>query len=110
MTAKAGAPSGQTQTTWESINWNHVESQVKRLQVRIAKAIKEGKHGKVKSLQWILTHSYSAKILAIRKVTENKGGKTPGIDGEIWRTNKQKLNAVNKLKRRGYSPLPLRRV
>jgi RNA-directed DNA polymerase len=82
---------------------------VRRLQARIVKATQEGKHGKVKSLQWILTHSFSAKVMAVKRVTENQGKKTPGIDQETWSTPETKSQAVLSLKRRGYKPLPLRR-
>lgn len=86
------------------------QGNVKRLQRRIVKAQKRGKRNKVKALQWLLTHSYSAKVLAVHRVTTNKGKKTPGVDGVIWETDKQKEEAVNKLKRRGYRAQPLRRV
>ncbi|MEZ8227041.1 reverse transcriptase N-terminal domain-containing protein, partial [Vibrio splendidus] len=46
---------------WQSINWKAVEANVLKLQMRIAKATRDGKHGKAKALQWILTHSRSAK-------------------------------------------------
>jgi RNA-directed DNA polymerase len=69
---------------WQSINWKAVEQHVLKLQMRIAKATREGKQGKVKALQWILTHSKSAKLLAVKRVSKNKGSKTPGIDGIIW--------------------------
>jgi RNA-directed DNA polymerase len=82
---------------------------VRRLQTRIVKATQEGKHGKVKSLQWLLTHSFSAKTLAVKRVTENQGKKTPGVDQETWSTPETKSQAVLSLKRRGYKPLPLRR-
>ena len=78
--------------------------------MRIAKAVKEGKHGKVKSLQWILTHSYYAKLLAVRRVTTNKGKRTPGVDGIIWSTPRQKMEAANSLRRHGYRAQPLRRI
>ncbi|TKF96276.1 group II intron reverse transcriptase/maturase, partial [Vibrio sp. F13] len=71
---------------WQSIDWKTVESHVLKLQMRIAKATREGKHGKAKALQWILTHSRSAKLLAVRRVSQNKGSKTSGIDGVIWNT------------------------
>src|SRR6266436_6092536 len=58
----------------------------------------------------LLTHSYSGKVLAVRRVTENNGKKTPGVDKEIWDTPKKKIQAVHALKRRGYQPQPLRRV
>jgi RNA-directed DNA polymerase len=108
MSVKTGAP--QTKLPWFAINWQVVEAQVKQLQMRIAKATREGKYGKVKALQWILTHSYYAKLLAIKRVTQNKGCKTPGVDGIVWRSAIQKLKAVKLLKRRGYQPQPLKRV
>jgi len=57
MTALAGAPSTRI-ISWKTIIWSEVEDQVKRLQLRIAKAIKIGQYCKVKALQWILTHSF----------------------------------------------------
>lgn len=75
---------------WNSIKWDKVEAEVKRLQMRIAKAVKEKRFGKVKALQWMLTHSYYAKLMAIKRVSSNKGAKTPGTDGVIWSTSKQK--------------------
>jgi len=83
---------------------------VRRLQVRIVKAMKENRWGKVKALQRLLTHSWSGKILAVQRVTENTGKKTSGVDGEIWDTPAKRAEAVHRLKRRGYRPLPLRRV
>jgi len=58
------------------------EEIVRRLQTRIVKAQEEGRWNKVKVLQRLLTHSHSAKILAVERVTENEGSKTPGVDGE----------------------------
>jgi len=69
---------------WQSIDWAKANRIVKSLQRRIVAAIKQGRWGKVKSLQWILTHSFSAKVLAIRRVTENTGSRTSGVDGQIW--------------------------
>ena len=83
-----------------------VRRQVRRLQLRIAKAIRAGHYGKAHALPWLLTHSHSAKLLAVKRVTENKGAKTPGVDNVIWRTDKQKYAATQNLKRRGYRPLP----
>ncbi|EBU5706200.1 group II intron reverse transcriptase/maturase, partial [Salmonella enterica] len=111
MTA-TGQRSGATSASakWQSINWLAVEQQVSRLQMRIAKAMREGRYGKVKSLQWLLTHSYAAKLLAVRRVSQNKGSKTAGTDGITWRTDNHRLTAVGQLKRRGYHAKPLRRV
>lgn len=96
--------------TWNGISWIEVQRQVRRLQARIVKATQVGKHGKVKALQWLLTHSFSGKALAVKRVTENKGRNTPGVDKIIWKTPGAKINAIASMKRRGYSPLPLRRV
>src|SRR6266566_4925281 len=98
-----------TPLTWESIDWPKVEQNVRRLQLRIAKAVKTGRHRSVKALQWMLTHSRSARLLAVRRVTTNAGAKTPGVDNERWRTDKQKLHQALNLKRHGYKALPLRR-
>ena len=76
------------------------ENQVSRLQLRIAKAIKIGRYAKAKALQWLLTHSFFAKLLAIKRVTQNTGKRTPGVDGVIWKTDKQKMNAAYELKRK----------
>jgi len=96
--------------TWDSIHWDHHRKIVKRLQLRIAKATREKKYRKVKSLQWLLTHSLSAKLLAVRRVMQNKGSKTPGVDGIIIKTPAEKLALALSMKRRGYKPSPLRRI
>jgi RNA-directed DNA polymerase len=103
----ACAPSG---TTWQGINWANVHRQVRRLQARIVKAIQEGRHNKAKALQWLLTHSFSGKALAVKRVTTNRGKNTPGVDNVVWKIPEAKTTAIASLKRRGYSPLPLRRV
>jgi len=94
----------------QGLMWKKVERKVKRLQMRIAKAAKNRQYRKMRSLQWILVHSYYGKLLAIRRVTSNKGKNTPGVDGVVWRTSRQKTRAVKQLKRRGYKAKPLRRV
>jgi len=109
-TAQAvGAVSSEAKE-WYAIDWRTMHRNVRRLQVRIAQATKEGRWGKVRALQRLLTHSYSGKVLAVRRVTENDGKKTPGVDREIWDTPEKKTWAVHELKRRGYQPQPLRRV
>ena len=83
---------------------------LKKLQERIVKARKDGRHGKVKSLQWTLTHSFYAKAIAVKRVTTNEGKKTSGVDGVLWSTDKTKYEAILDLKRNAYKPQPLRRV
>jgi RNA-directed DNA polymerase len=102
------SPGGEI--TWNRINWANCERTVSELQARIVKATKVGRWGKVKALQWLLTHSLSGKALAVKRVTENQGKRTPGIDGEIWKTPAAKTRALSFLGRRGYKPQPLRRV
>ena len=111
MTAPPGADASFTQAKdWNALNWADIQQQVRRLQMRIAKAIKDGHRRKASALQWLLTHSRVARLLAVRRVTTNRGAKTPGVDKVIWRTDKQKLQAADNLKRHGYKPKPLRRL
>ena len=107
---KSCASTDQTQSKWDSINWLKCEAAVQKLQARIVKAQKEGRHNKVKALQWTLTHSFYAKALAVRRVTSNNGSKTAGVDMVTWKTPDAKVCAITELKRRGYTPQPLRRV
>lgn len=109
MNRKLCAPADRARS-WESIDWKKAEAYVKKLQMRIVKAQKDGHYSKVKTLQWLLTHSFYAKALAVKRVTSNKGKNTAGVDHELWKTPKGKFEAIDKLKRRGYKPQPLRRV
>jgi len=109
MAASAGAPRDKT-GSWGKIDWIKARREVRRLQIRIAKAVKEERWNKVKSLQHLLTHSFHAKLLAVKRVTSNKGKKTPGVDGVLWKTAKARWLAVRSLRRRGYRPQPLKRI
>lgn len=104
------ASTDQQWDTWDGIDWLRCEIAVKKLQARIVKAQKEGRYGKVKALQWTLTHSFYAKAMAVKRVTSNQGKKTAGVDHVLWKTPKMKFQAISELKRRGYTPQPLRRV
>ena len=104
------APADNQLTLGDSIDWTKAELAVRKLQARIVKAQKDGRHNKVKSLQWTLTHSFYAKALAEKRVTSNGGGNTPGVDMETWEKPETKMQAINDLRRRGYQPKPLRRV
>lgn len=111
-TAKAErlSDNGTLEFRWKSIDWNKAESYVNGLQVRIAKATQEKKWNTVKRLQYLLTHSYYAKALAVRKVTTNKGKNTSGVDKELWSTPASKMTAVLSLTDKNYKAKPLRRV
>jgi RNA-directed DNA polymerase len=97
-------------THWEQVNWPHCERNTRRLQARIVKATREGRRGRVKALQRLLTCSFSGKALAVKRVTENQGKRTPGVDSICWTTPAARLKATESLQRRGYRPQPLRRV
>jgi RNA-directed DNA polymerase len=107
---QTGAASHEIVAGWHDIDWKAVHHNVRRLQARIVKATKDGKWGKVKALQRLLTHSFSGKALAVRRVTENDGGATAGVDQVIWDTPEKKATAIATLRQRGYHPQPLRRV
>jgi RNA-directed DNA polymerase len=97
--------------TWSAIiNKYQPYRFVRRLQLRIVKAVKENRWGKVKYLSRILTNSFCAKLLAIKRATTNKGRNTPGVDEKVWLTDVDKIKAVFSLNRKGYNPLPLRRI
>ncbi|MHB1934942.1 MAG: group II intron reverse transcriptase/maturase [Leptospirillum sp.] len=95
---------------WELICVSLMIPSVRKLQLRIAKAFREGKRSKVKTLQRILTRSWMARRFAVYWVTSNKGKNTPGVDRVLWTTPEQKTRAAEMLKRRGYRALPLRRI
>jgi RNA-directed DNA polymerase len=107
---KTACASSREAIAWHSLNWSKCRRLVKRLQARIVKATEEGRWGKVKALQWLLTHSLSGKALAVERVIDNKGKNTPGVDGETWSTPEAKTDAIRSLQRKGYQPQPLRRV
>lgn len=110
MTVIKNTGAVSTPTRWEYLDWDTIKGEVMKLQVRISKATKQKRWGKVKSLQWILTHSFYAKCLAVKRVTTNKGKYTPGVDGIALKNDKSKMATVLTITRREYSPKPLRRI
>jgi RNA-directed DNA polymerase len=105
----AGAAPDRT-PDWHSIEWKNVWRTVRRLQARIVKAVAQGRWNKVKALVYLLTRSFSGRALAILRVVNNSGAKTPGVDGILWNTPEAKSAAFGILRRHGYQPQPLRRV
>ena len=95
---------------WKEIDWKKAEEFVNRLQIRIVKATKANKKNLVKRLQYLLVNSFYAKAIAVKKVTSNKGKRTPGIDGQIWETPKDKIEAIYKLNTETYKAKPTRRI
>lgn len=105
----ASALSGVPQS-WHDVNWRHVERHARGMQIRIAKATLAGNWRRVKALQRMLTRSLCGKLMAVRRVTENRGKRTAGVDRELWHTPARRWKAIGELKQRGYKPRPLRRV
>ena len=96
--------------SWQLIDWEQAIRIVKKLQRRIVKAVKAGRWKKVRDLQRLLTNSMAAKALAVRRVTENKGKKTAGIDKVLWDNPKVKAKAISQLENKGYKASPVRQV
>jgi len=95
---------------WHQINWRRVHRNVRRLQIRIVQAEQEGKRRKVRALQHVLIRSWSGRAMAVKRVTTNRGKRTPGVDHIIWDTPEKKAQAVADIQQRGGGTLPLRRV
>lgn len=95
---------------WGLINWKSVERAVYRLQNRIYKAAKDNAHKTVHRLQKLLLKSKSAKLIAVRKVTQdNRGRKTAGIDGKAELEPAERMELASKLRLDGKAQ-PVRRV
>jgi len=107
--AQASAPIDDAKK-WHGVDWKAAHRKVRKLQMRIAKAVKESRWNKVKTLQYLLSRSLYAKLLAVKRVTSNKGRKTPGVDGVVFKGARCKWRAADNLKRHGYKPKPLRRI
>ncbi len=106
----SGSARSNAPPDWLAIDWRLVEQNVRGIQIRIAKATREGQWRRVKALQRWLTRSFSGKALAVKRVTENQGSRTAGVDRELWKTPESRREAIERLERRGYRPMPLRRV
>jgi RNA-directed DNA polymerase len=95
---------------WDSIPWNKVQRSVFKLQKRIYQASLQGNRKEVRSLQRLLMSSRAAKLLAVRRVSQdNSGKKTAGIDGVKALSKRQRLQMANRLTITG-SAKPVRRV
>lgn len=105
-----GSAHSHAPDSWHQIDWGRVERNVRGMQIRIAKATQAGQWRKVKRLQRWLTHSFCGRALAVRRVTENQGARTAGVDRELWETPESRVGAMGRMQKRGYRPKPLRRV
>ena len=96
---------------WKTIPWKKFQRNVFRIQKRIYQAQLRGDFKRVRRLQRLLLRSYSARCLAVRQVSQdNRGKKTPGVDGIARLTPKQRMRMVGGLRTFSASPAPIRRV
>lgn len=95
---------------FESLDWDAIERHVRGLQISISKAYSQGKYNLAKRKSYLLTHSFDAKLLAVRKVTSNQGRYTAGVDGVTWVTSEDKFKGAESLESKGYKTKPLRRI
>ncbi|MBD2481701.1 group II intron reverse transcriptase/maturase [Planktothrix sp. FACHB-1365] len=87
---------------WKDINWRQLEKVTFKLQKRIFQASSRGDVKAVRKLQKTLINSWSAKCIAVRRVTQdNQGKNTAGVDGIKSLTPKQRMNLVGRLKLTG---------
>ena len=105
------ASSGLTTWRWHQVNWAACHRRVRSLQRRIVQAVQAGAWRKGKRLSSLVAHSCAARALAVRRVPENTGKKTPGVDNELWETPEKKATAIDRIGQwRGYRPRPLKRL
>lgn len=95
---------------WSSIDWAKANQVVNRIQIRIAKAAAVDNWNLIKRLQYLLTNSFYAKAIAVKRITCNTGKRTAGVDGILWISNASKMKAAKELGKKGYRPLPLKRI
>ena len=97
--------------TWHQMPWAGCHRRVRSLQRRIVQAVQAGAWRKVKRLSYLLVHSFAARALAVKRVTENTGRKTPGVDGDLWDTPEKTAQAIARIARwQRYRPRPLQRI
>jgi RNA-directed DNA polymerase len=102
-------PQGAT-AHWSSIDWAKIRRHVRRLQARIVKAVRAGKWHRVRCLQRLLANSFAAKLLAVKRVSSNRGKRSAGVDGLVLETPAQKWRQAQQLNAKDYKPKPLRRT
>ena len=96
---------------WQTLPWKEIERNVFRLQQRIYQAASCGDVKRVHKLQRLLLHTYSARLLAVRRVTQdNQGKRTPGVDGVASLNPAERLALAQQLRHLDKVPDPVRRT
>src|SRR6266581_6192811 len=114
MSSMNGNPSDQPNVAWERLPWKKLEVAVYRMQKRIFQASKRGDTKTVHKIQKLLMKSEAARLLAVRRVTQdNQGKKTAGVDGVKSVRPKQRIVLTHKIHPKHWKqskPKPVRRV
>jgi len=97
---------------WNAVPWRKLERNVFKIQKRIYRAAQRGNKQLVRKLQGLLTRSWSAKMIAVRQVTQqNQGKKTAGVDGAVALKPSERQPLVRQLRvKDGKKVKPTRRV
>src|SRR3954466_14902974 len=98
---------------WDAIDWRAHERNVARLRRRIFKATREQDWARVRSLQKMMLRSWSNTLVSVRQVTQrNAGRRTPGIDGQLALSSKDRAEMAVRVHRSisTWDPLPVRRA
>lgn len=96
---------------WRMLPWQEIERNVHRLQQRIYQAASRGDVKRVHNLQRLILSSYSARLLAVRRVTQdNRGKRTAGVDGVASLTPAERLTLAQDLRYLNTTPSPVRRT
>jgi RNA-directed DNA polymerase len=104
------SPSQQTRYEWNQLNWKKIQVKVFKLQRRIYRASQQGNVKLVHRLQRLLIKSWSGRLLAVRRVTQdNQGKRTAGIDGVKSLPPSQRLQLAQTLSQLPQAQ-PLRRI
>ncbi|MDB9314456.1 group II intron reverse transcriptase/maturase [Spirulina sp. CS-785/01] len=94
------ASSKTTNNEWENLPWGKIQRKVFKLQKAIYQAASRGNKAKARRLQRLLNKSYYARLLAVRKVTQdNQGKRTAGIDGVKSVKPKERFHLAEKLRK-----------
>jgi len=99
--------------SWQHINWRLAYTHVRQLQLNIVRAYNCKDLAQVRLAQEQLVDSFAARALAVRQVTSNKGGKTPGVDNVIWNSPESRFCAIGELGKispSNYAPSPVKRI
>ena len=99
----------QRNIDWKQVNWTQIKERVKNLQQKIFHYAQTNNYRKLRQYQKLLVRSLSARLWAVRLVTEiNRGKYTPGIDGCIVKNATEKVNLAESLKIKNYKSDPVK--